>query len=48
VLRWNCLLLHVIEGKTEGRREVTGKLGGGLKQLLDDLKEETGYLKFKV
>jgi len=26
---------------------VTGKPGGGLKQLLDVLKEERGYLKFK-
>jgi len=39
----NYFLYHVIEEKTEGRREVTGKPGGGLTQLLDDLKEERGY-----
>jgi len=30
-LRSNCLLKHVIEGKIEGRPEVTGKRGRRLK-----------------
>ena len=39
ILRRNCLLEHVIEGKIEGRRDVTGRRGRRLKQLLHDLKE---------
>jgi hypothetical protein len=39
ILRRNCLLKHVIEGKLEGRIEVTGRRGKGHRQLLDDLKE---------
>jgi hypothetical protein len=35
----NCLLKHVIEGKLEGRIEMTGRRGRRRKQLLDDLKE---------
>jgi hypothetical protein len=35
-----CLLKHVIEGKTEGRTDGTGRRGGRLKQLLHDLKEK--------
>jgi L-serine deaminase len=31
---------HVIEGKLEGRMEVTGRRGRRCKQLLDDLKEK--------
>jgi hypothetical protein len=45
-LRRNCLLKLVIEGKIEGRTEVTGK-GGRRHQLLDDLKEKRGYWKLK-
>jgi hypothetical protein len=37
----------VIEGKIEGRVEVMGRRGRRLKQLLDDLKEKTGYCKLK-
>jgi hypothetical protein len=37
VLRRNCLLKHVIEGKIEGRIEVTGRRGRRRKQLVDDL-----------
>jgi len=37
-LRRNCLLKHVIEGKTEGRIEVMGRRGRRCKWLLDDLK----------
>ena len=44
ILRRNCLLKQVIEGKIEGRVEVTGRRGRRRKQLLDDLKgqEDTG------
>ena len=35
----NCLLKHVVEGKIEGRIEVTGRRGRRSKQLLDDIKE---------
>jgi hypothetical protein len=40
ILRRNCFLKHVIEGKIEGRIEVTGRRGRRHKQLLDDLKEK--------
>jgi hypothetical protein len=40
ILRRNCLLKHVIEGKLEGRIELTGRRGRRRKQLLDDLKEK--------
>jgi hypothetical protein len=39
ILRRNCLLKHVIEGKLEGRIEMTRRHGRRRKQLLDDLKE---------
>jgi hypothetical protein len=39
ILRRNCLLKHVIEGKIE----VTGRRIRRRKQLLDDLKEQRGY-----
>jgi hypothetical protein len=39
----NCLLKLVIEGKLEGRIEMTGRRGRRRKQLLDDLKEKKGY-----
>jgi hypothetical protein len=41
-LRRNCLLKQVIEGKIEGRLEVTRRWGRRRKQLLDDLKETRG------
>jgi hypothetical protein len=44
----NCLLKHVIEGKIEGRIEVTGRRGRRGKQLLDEIKEKTVYCKFKA
>jgi hypothetical protein len=47
ILRRNCLLKHVIEGKLEGRIEMTGRRGRRRKQLLDDLKEKRGYWKLK-
>jgi hypothetical protein len=46
-LRRNCLLKHVIEGRTEERIEVTGRQEGRRQQLLDDLKETKGYRKFE-
>jgi hypothetical protein len=47
ILRRNCLLKHVIEGKLEGRIEMTGRRGRRRKQLLDDLKEKRRYWKLK-
>jgi hypothetical protein len=46
VWRRKCLLKHVMEGKAEGRIEVTGTRGRRSKQLLD-LKQTTGYWKLK-
>jgi hypothetical protein len=43
----NCLLNHVIEGKTEGRIEVTGRCGRRCTQLLDNLEGRRGHWKFK-
>jgi len=45
IWRRNCLLRHVIEGKIEGGIEVTGRGGRRGKQLVDGLKENTGYCK---
>jgi hypothetical protein len=42
ILRRNCLLKYVTEGKLEGRIEMTGRRGRRRKQLLDDLKEKGG------
>jgi hypothetical protein len=47
ILPRNCLLKRVIEGKIEGRIEMTGKRGRRRKQLLDDLKEKRRYWKLK-
>jgi hypothetical protein len=47
ILRSNCLLKHVIEGKIEGRIEVTGRRGRKHNQLLDDGKEMRRYWKLK-
>jgi hypothetical protein len=47
ILRRNCLLKHVIEGKLEGRIEMTERRGRRRKQLLDDLKEKRRYWKLK-
>ena len=43
ILRGNRLLIYVIEGKIEGRTEVTEWRGRWRKQLLYDLKEEIEY-----
>jgi hypothetical protein len=47
ILRKNCLIKLVIEGKRDGRIEVKGRGGRRRKQLLDDLKEKRGYWKLK-
>jgi hypothetical protein len=47
ILRRNCLLKHVIEGKLEGRIEMTGRRGKRRKQLQDDLKEKRRYWQLK-
>ena len=38
----------MIEGKIEGRVEITGKRGRRHKQLLDELKEKKRYWKLKA
>jgi len=43
ILRGNCLLKHVVEGKME----VTGIQGRRRKQILDDLQETKRYWKLK-
>jgi hypothetical protein len=43
ILRRNCLLKYVIEGKLEWRKEMTGRRGRRRKQLLYDLKEKRRY-----
>jgi len=47
ILRRNCLLQRVIEGKIKGGIEVTGKRGRIRRKLLDDLKERRGYSQLK-
>ena len=47
ILRRNCLLQRVIEGKIEGGIEVTGIQGRRRRKLLDDLKERRGYSHLK-
>jgi hypothetical protein len=39
IMSRDCLLKHVIEGKIEGRIEVTRKQRRRCKQILDDLEE---------
>jgi hypothetical protein len=43
-LRTNCLK-HIMEGKLEGRLEMTGRRWRRGKQLVDDLREKRGYWK---
>jgi hypothetical protein len=47
ILRSNCFLKHVTEGKVEGKTEVTGKSGRRCKQLLDGLGEMKESWKLK-
>jgi hypothetical protein len=47
ILRRNCLLQRVIEGKIQGGIEVTGRQRRRHRKLLDDLKEGRGYSHLK-
>jgi hypothetical protein len=47
ILRRNCLLQRVIEGKIQGGIEVTGRQGRRRRKLLDDLKKKRGYSHLK-
>ena len=47
ILRRNCLLKQVIEGKIKGEIEVTGRRGRRRGKLLDDLKERRGFCHLK-
>jgi hypothetical protein len=47
ILRRNCLLQQVIEGKIKRGIEVTGRRGRRRRKLLDDLKERRRYSHFK-
>ena len=47
ILRRNCLLKQVIEGKIKGEIEVTRRQGRRRKKLLDDLKDRRGYCHLK-
>jgi len=47
ILRRNCLLQRVIEGKIKGGIEETGRRGRKRRKLLDDLKERRGYSHLK-
>ena len=47
ILRRNCLLQRVTEGKIQGGIEVTGRQGRRRRKLLDDLKERRGYSHLK-
>jgi hypothetical protein len=47
ILRRNCLLQRVIEGKIKGGIEVKERRGIRRRKLLDDLKERRGYSHLK-
>jgi len=47
ILRRNCLLKLVIEGKIKGEMEVARRRGRRRKKLLDDLKDKRGYSHLK-
>jgi hypothetical protein len=47
ILRRNGLLKHVIEGKIEGRIDVTGRGGRRSKKLLDEFKRKRECWKLK-
>jgi len=47
ILRINCVLKQVIEGKIKGEMEVTRRRGRRRKKLLDDLKDRRGYSRLK-
>jgi hypothetical protein len=47
ILRTNCLLQRVTEGKIQGGIEVTGRRERRRRKLLDDLKDRRGYSHLK-
>jgi hypothetical protein len=47
ILRRNCLLQRVIEGKIKEEIKVTGRQGRRRRKLLDDLKKSRGYSHLK-
>jgi hypothetical protein len=47
IVRRNCLLQRVIEGKIQGGIEVTGRQGRRRRKPLDYLKERRGYSHLK-
>ena len=47
ILRRNCLLQQVIEGKIKGQIEVTRRRGRRRKKLLNYLKDRRGYCQLK-
>jgi hypothetical protein len=47
ILRRNCLLQQIIEGKIEGGIDVTGRRGRRRRKVLYDLKERRGYSHLK-
>jgi hypothetical protein len=47
ILRRNCLVQRVFEGKIKGGIEVTGRRGRRRRKLLDDLKDRRGYCHLK-
>jgi len=47
ILRRNCLLQQVIEGKIKRAIEVTGRQGRRCRKLVDDLKERRRYSHLK-
>jgi hypothetical protein len=47
ILRRNCLLRQVVEGKIKGGIEVTGRRGRRRRKVLDNLKGRRGYSHLK-
>ena len=47
ILRRNCLLKHIIEGKIEKGIEGRERQGRGCKRLLDDFRETKEYWQLK-
>ena len=47
ILRRNCLVKQIIEGKIKRQIEVTRRRGRRRKKLLDDLKDRRGYCQLK-
>ena len=47
ILRRNCLIQQIVEGKVKGWVEVTGRRGRRRKKLLDDLKDSRVYCELK-